>query len=635
MTSCLPKEPRGRNGGRHQNRPRLTRVRAIAPIVALVAALILARAEGETAGGGGAAGGSLLEIATKLFPDLTHAERALLEYADIKSVRRGEYAVCGPSANPDDASNDPQDAAKWDEQRSIRASLIRWMCVYPEANRQIDPQGVQVLGAKVIGKLDLTGVNVPYGITLRRCAIPTMMKLEWTVIPLLDLGGSYTGPIDAFGISVGIMSLNYGFHANGTVDADGSRVGDFDALNGHFKYLPNAEFTGFHPEQKPALNIINMQAKDGVWLLAGFEANGQVWLSSAKIGGTLAFSAGHFINPGNVAIEASGVEAAGIIIGAEPAGGLGSLPAGPFEADGLVDFTGARVVGGFVVDGAKFNGREGDRHGFIAEDANVKVAFIWTDVSLAEGGILDLRGAAVGAFLIDKGSWPEPGKLLIDGLTYSTIGPGLPILLSDPATRGAPTLWDLHTLLSLLRLQPPGYHPQPYRELARALRESGDEIGARRILIASEDERYRQYGWTGAILGGFLKRTIGYGHRPLLTVFWMLGVIVVGWASVAVGKRAGVMRPTWPENPPASGKTDYPELHPFLYSLDVFLPFVNLHQERYFWPDGAASGDCMIFRGRLGVRGSVVQYYLWLQIMSGWILSAIFVAGVTGLIRGD
>ena len=25
-------------------------------------------------------------------------------------------------------------------------------------------------------------------------------------------------------------------------------------------------------------------------------------------------------------------------------------------------------------------------------------------------------------------------------------------------------------------------------------------------------------------------------------------------------------------------------LHPLLYSLDVFVPFVNLHQEHYWWP---------------------------------------------------
>ena len=30
-------------------------------------------------------------------------------------------------------------------------------------------------------------------------------------------------------------------------------------------------------------------------------------------------------------------------------------------------------------------------------------------------------------------------------------------------------------------------------------------------------------------------------------------------------------------------------------------------------------------------RGSLVRHYLWLQIFSGWLLSAILIAGVTGL----
>jgi len=40
-------------------------------------------------------------------------------------------------------------------------------------------------------------------------------------------------------------------------------------------------------------------------------------------------------------------------------------------------------------------------------------------------------------------------------------------------------------------------------------------------------------------------------------------------------------------------------------------------------------------RATVNCRGSFVLYYLWAQIIAGWILSAIFVAGVTGLIRGD
>ena len=70
---------------RIQNRPRLTGVRAIASIAALVAAaFIFASSEGEAAGGSEADSGSLLEMASKLFQDLT-SERALLKHSDARN----------------------------------------------------------------------------------------------------------------------------------------------------------------------------------------------------------------------------------------------------------------------------------------------------------------------------------------------------------------------------------------------------------------------------------------------------------------------------------------------------------------------------------------------------------------------
>jgi hypothetical protein len=88
-------------------------------------------------------------------------------------------------------------------------------------------------------------------------------------------------------------------------------------------------------------------------------------------------------------------------------------------------------------------------------------------------------------------------------------------------------------------------------------------------------------------------------------------------------------------NIPHSSEPDYEELHPLLYSLDAFLPFVNLHQEHYWWPNSKAVGDCVIFGYKIRLRGSLVGHYLWLQIFSGWLLSAILIAGVTGLMRSD
>ena len=85
----------------------------------------------------------------------------------------------------------------------------------------------------------------------------------------------------------------------------------------------------------------------------------------------------------------------------------------------------------------------------------------------------------------------------------------------------------------------------------------------------------------------------------------------------------------------ASTDQEYEPLHPLLYSLDVFLPFVNLHQEHYWWPKPGSSGEFRAVGMTFTFRGSVVRYYLWAQIIAGWLLSAIFVAGVTGLMRND
>jgi hypothetical protein len=110
---------------------------------------------------------------------------------------------------------------------------------------------------------------------------------------------------------------------------------------------------------------------------------------------------------------------------------------------------------------------------------------------------------------------------------------------------------------------------------------------------------------------------------------------MLGWLMVSIGARAGVMAPTFPENRPPDYDKPYEKLHPFLYSLDVFLPFVNLHQEHYWWPDATKSGTAKAFSFSLSCNGSLLRYYLWTQIIAGWLLSAIFVAGVTGLVRND
>ncbi len=566
----------------------------------------------------------LVKLAQAKFRALTRAERALLEFADVGNVERGEFAVAGISANPADPSNDPAHADKWDMQRNIRAGLIRWMSVYPDAIRLIDPQGIRVLGARITGTLDLSQVHVPFGITLRNCAIPEAMELSSAEISSLDLSGSYTGSIHAEGINVTHqLTLAYGFHMTGIVYLQDSTLGGFGAVDGHFKYA--AEPGDYLAPYRVVLNLLYANIKGTAYLLYGFEADGGVSLFQAKIGGDLACDSGHFFNPGNVAFEASSAEIAGnVFLTTAQVSQNAVAHGGSVKVNGLMYFRGARVGSAFLVDQAIFSGSAGQPHGLSAAGMNVHGLFLWRDVTLENGGQLDLSGASL-AYISDQSrSWPTPGNLLIDGLTYSGFQSPEP---GD--ARG-----DAATRLRWIGLQS-GFHPQPYRQLAKVLRESGDDSGAVRVLIAEQDARYQKSSLPRRLLAGFLKTTIGYGHQPLLAILWSAFVVLLGWQVVSVGARAGVMAPTWPENRPAEARKPYEKLSPLLYSLDVFVPFVNLHQEHYWWPDAEADGQYGILGWKIRVSGQMLRRYLWLQIVAGWLLSAIFVAGVTGLIRSD
>src|SRR6266403_1350451 len=141
------------------------------------------------------------------------------------------------------------------------------------------------------------------------------------------------------------------------------------------------------------------------------------------------------------------------------------------------------------------------------------------------------------------------------------------------------------------------------------LREGGDDAGAIEVLIAQQDAHFRNSNWLVRVWAQFLKITVAYGYRPLRTVLWSLAVILLGRVVVAIGARAGVMRLTWPETTQAPVGDSTAGLHPLLYSLDVFLPFVNLHQEHYWSPDADRSGECALLGQKIRIGGSFLRYY--------------------------
>jgi len=555
----------------------------------------------------------LLKLASSKFPNLTHAERALLEFADKSNLDRGEFAIAGTSSAPLDPSNDPARAGEWSHDRDVRAELIRWLAIDDSASAHVDPGGFHLLGARIVGPINLSHVRVPFSLVMRRCAIGDRIVLTATELPHLNLNGSYIAEIDGKGLIVhSDLDLADGFHAAGEVRLENTKLdGDLNCGGGSFHYSASS-LSQFAGPFKPALIADDSTIGGEMNLGFGFRAEGAILVRTASVAGSLDLGGARLSNPNNSAFRGVG-SSFGAVFVAPPK----FLNFGNFEANGVVDFTNSRTKGFLFLQG-RFQGAAGDGHGLVAAAMTVDGPLVLQNLNLENGAILDLSGAHATFLIDDEKSWPAPGRLLIGSFTYEGLG--------------APS--DARSRLRWLGLQP-GFNPQPYRQLAKVLREAGDDSGAVSVLIAGADKRYQQYGLPGRLLGWLLKVTIGYGHRPLLALLWSLGVVLVGWGVVYVGKRTHVMRLTWPETTPPPAGNPIAGLNPLLYSLDVFVPFVNLHQEHYWWPDESISGNFKVAGLEFSVRGSTLRAYLWLQIIAGWLLSAIFIAGVTGLLRND
>src|SRR6266849_6268707 len=100
---------------------------------------------------------SRLQLAAKdWFGQLYPAENNLLDKAPRS---QGEWALA--SSDKDEDNDAVKDGEGWHRNREIRSELLRWLCVDEHARKQVDPHGLNVIGAKITGPLDLSYVTVP------------------------------------------------------------------------------------------------------------------------------------------------------------------------------------------------------------------------------------------------------------------------------------------------------------------------------------------------------------------------------------------------------------------------------------------------------------------------------------------
>src|SRR5262249_41925728 len=149
----------------------------------------------------------LMRIAEARFPNFREAE-----VKTLRAAPTGEVAYCGPSPKDFDPANDPAKAHTWGPERTIRAALIRWLCIDREARARVDPRGLQIHGARIEGPLELSFVRVSFPLALNSCSLKDEVRLRFLRIPTISFNGSWVRSINAECARVkGTVALANGF----------------------------------------------------------------------------------------------------------------------------------------------------------------------------------------------------------------------------------------------------------------------------------------------------------------------------------------------------------------------------------------------------------------------------------------
>ena len=565
----------------------------------------------------------LPELAASRFDNISPAEQKLFD-----ATADGKDADCTSLSEKD---------------RVIQAERLVWLCTNPDASAQVTYRGVSIVGAQIEGELNLQWAKVSFPLRVRQSAFTQTIILQNAHLVSLDLTATSIKDLWAENlVTERNVILSAGFKAEGGVNLTGAKIGgDLDCDGGQF----------VSKSQRPALNANGAKFEGSVFLLGRFRAEGGVILVAATIGGNLECDGGQFISKGNIpALDASGAKIEGSVY----------LRTG-FRAEGGVDLVGATIggdlecIGGqFVGKGnipalsansAKIDGSVFFREGAVADGivdltfAQIGRAFQWTDFESPNKAKLHLTLAKCGTLWHDQHSWPSNGNLRLFGFVYDQI--------DDRASPNA----DVQ--LGWLHRQPQvKFLTQPYEQLATVLRQRGLKEDARKVMIQKNKDQAKHLHWRLEWLWyGFIGKAIGYGYSPWRAFWISLFVICVGWFVFERGYHSSLFTPTEDKaylvekdgtrrlskngTPQISG--DYPKFNAFVYSAETFVPLLKLGLDEKWTPN--AHGGTTLNVGMLGLLGfprtwgSLLRYYLWFHIIAGWVLSALWVGGITGLAK--
>jgi hypothetical protein len=589
----------------------------------------------------------------------------------------------------------PAVAEKWSDRREIQAEWIAWLCNNPAVSAKVAPHGVELCGAKIVGDLDIDNAKVPFNLTFFECRfMGKTVNVAGADLLNLSLQGSMIPKLDGQGLSVSKdLNLSDGFQAKGTVWLQRLKVGGaLNCTDAHFhRDEPPRDPTWIlaHALDLDSATIgadlsLNQSETIGVLVLSAAKVEGSLFCDGSTFDGR-AHDKDHPNRWNDNAIFARNLYV------------RGDVSLGITKAYGSVDFEGAKIDGSFACNGcvegpsasltseppasttplplkqsqeatktlpptvpkptpasraldarfAKIGGSVTLGANFTARDmldfsyAVIGHSFeMKQSKSLDKNSILYLQNAKVGVLLNPRQGW-ESARLNLRGFTFSSFD-----------SEVTPPQVDQ---VEWLRKRQVSFSPQPYEQVATVLRNTGLDDEARKIIIAKNWDVGKQvlaydrqsllksfdiwkalkiaWEWCWYRIIGW---GIGYGLHPGNALYVSIAVVLIGWAIFRFGYLTRVLVPTDDDAYFECGeqlKTTYPKFNAFIYSLETFVPIVNLRLSQYWIPNANSAGQFRIVHLSIPVAGSLVRSYLWIHIALGWILTTLWVGAFTGFIK--
>lgn len=459
---------------------------------------------------------------------------------------------------------------------AIRAVVVRALCLgYRLTDAPVDPRGIDIYGARIVGKLDLSFATVPVKLGLFHCHFSERPDLMQAHFPLLGLSRS---------------RLEQGLLADG-LKLDGS-----------------------------------------LFCRGGFHATGEVRLLGAAIGGNAEFDGATLSNVGGKALWADGIKITGGLLcrGDFKITGAADLTAAriekwfewaPKEWNGLLDLS--HVFAGQWKD--HWAGDGWDAEG----EPEIDLKTFTYDALATTNSHNDAasRIAWIRASLGEENFAPGPYETLTRALR------------ADGDDGGANDVAYAKRVDRAKHRARPEVTPDWRRRIGRRLIDGVFNLTAghgykpwRGVgwLVGFLLFGWLCFGWNGPMAPN------GSGNGVIKPAVPVIFGSVLGRCGYDVKASDGKCSAPIAYNDSLPSHVihyalpiEYTPFSPFWYTLDTLIPLVDLGQESAWSPSPINSSICEDFWGWL------VLGYLYVHIIFGWILTTLTVVALSGIIKKD